>query len=68
MPKGPSASNESAPNPQFQQKKKYSAPQFTCLTPTEAKAKLKAAETGDPAVKQSLERIAHLEVRKRDQE
>jgi hypothetical protein len=67
MPKGPATSNQSPPNSELQQKKKYSAPQCIAMTSNEAKARLKPDDPGDPAAKQLLERIVQLEVGKREQ-
>ena len=64
MRKDPADQNNSTPDSELGRKKKYSAPQFTRLTPEEAKVMLTARGLPDsPVVRQLLEWIAELEKR-----
>jgi hypothetical protein len=64
MRKDPADPSRSTPDSESGRKKKYTAPQFTGLTPEEAKATLTARGLPDsPAVSQLLEWVAELEKR-----
>jgi len=67
MPKKLGTASQSSATTQLRGKKPYTAPHLTPLAFDEAKAKLTAQSmAGDADAKQTLERIARLEVRSRE--